>query len=258
MNKKYVIGGGVLAVVVLAAVAVWFLWFKDDAPDAVTTDAANEQLDQDLVGDDDSADDDTGVDDAGDATDGVAVDGIDGTWVVDDEIGEFDFETASGSFAGFRVAEELTVGEVTAVGRSGDVSGTVVIDDGTLTSAEVAVDMTSIVSNDSRRENAIRGAVNASEFPQATFTFDGGVDVSSIEVGGPAQSFEVEGDLTVAGVTNPVTFAIDANVRDDGFGVIVGSTEIVWEDFGVTPPSASIVVSIADEGIVEFQLVVAR
>jgi polyisoprenoid-binding protein YceI len=253
MNKKYVIGGGVLAVVVLAAVAVWFLWFKDDAPDAVTTDAANEQLDQDLAGDDESGADDDGADENGDA-----VDGIDGTWVVDDEIGEFDFETASGSFAGFRVAEELTVGEVTAVGRSGNVSGTVVIDDGTLTSAEVAVDMTSIVSNDSRRENAIRGAVSASEFPQATFTFDGGVDVSSIEVGGPARSFEVEGDLTVAGVTNPVTFAIDANVRDDGFGVIVGSTEIVWEDFGVTPPSAPIVVSIADEGTVEFQLVVAR
>ena len=33
---------------------------------------------------------------------------INATWVVDDEIGEFDFETASGSFAGFRVDEELT------------------------------------------------------------------------------------------------------------------------------------------------------
>ena len=47
--------------------------------------------------------------------------------MVDDEIGEFDFDTASGSFAGFRVDEELTVpyGDVVAVGQTGGVSGTV-------------------------------------------------------------------------------------------------------------------------------------
>lgn len=263
MNKKYLIGGGVLGLVVVVA-AVWFLFFRDDAPDAVDVGAANEQLDEDLAAAGDDGDGDAGADgsaeDDGTSDGGGAVtpDGIDGTWVVDDEIGSFDFDTASGSFAGFRVAEELTVGSVTAVGRSGGVTGTVTIDGGELTGAEVTVDMTTIVSNDSRRENAIRNAINATEFPTATFTFDGGIDVSAIEVGGPAQSFSVEGDLTVAGVTNPVTFAIDANVRDDGFGVIVGSTEIVWEDFGVTPPSAPIVVSIADEGTVEFQLVVAR
>ena len=100
--------------------------------------------------------------------------------------------------------------------------------------------------------------MSASDFPTADFTFAGGVDVSAIEVGGEPQTFDVEGELTVAGVTNPTTFSITANVRDDGFGVIVGSTEIVWEDFGVTPPSAPIVVSIADEGTVEFQLVLAR
>ena len=260
MKKKYLIGGGIVAVIAVA-VAVWFLFFKDDAPDAVTSDAANADLDDILGGDtapDDTTPDDTTPDDTTpDDTTGPAA-GIDGTWTVDDEIGEFDFDTASGSFAGFRVAEELTVGEVTAVGRSGDVTGSVTIADGMLTGADVTVDMTSIVSNDSRRESAIKRAVNTTDFPTATFTFDGGVDVSSIEVGGPAQTFEIEGDLTVAGVTNPVTFTIDANVRDDGFGVIVGSTEIVWEDFGVTPPSAAIVVSIADQGTVEFQLIVAR
>jgi hypothetical protein len=64
--------------------------------------------------------------------------------------------------------------------------------------------------------------------------------------------------MTVAGVTRSVEFDIDANVRDDGFAVIVGSTGLFWEDFGVTPPSAPIVVSVADDGIVEFQLILAR
>ena len=46
-------------------------------------------------------------------------DGDNPAWVVDDEIGEFDFDTASGSFAGFRVDEELTVpySDVVAVGQ---------------------------------------------------------------------------------------------------------------------------------------------
>lgn len=246
MKKKYLIGGGALGLV-LVVLAVWFLFFKDDAPAAVDVGDADAQLDEDIAA----------ADAGGDGLTPIP-EGIDGEWIIDDEIGEFDFETASGSFAGFRVAEELTIGEVTAVGRSGGITGAVTIADGELTGADVNVDMTAIVSNDSRRENAIRRAIDATNFPTASFTFAGGVDVSAIEVGGDAQSFSVDGDLTVAGVTNPVTFTIDALVRDDGFGVIVGSTEIVWEDFGVTPPSARIVVSIADEGIVEFQLIVAR
>jgi polyisoprenoid-binding protein YceI len=264
MKKKYLIGSGLVAVIAVAF-AVWFLFFKDDAPEAVDVGDANDQLDADLAAQATVPPDTTPTGTS--PTDTTPVETtppdpdagpIDGVWLIDDEVGEFDFETASGSFAGFRVAEELTVGEATAVGRSGNVTGSVTIAGGMLAGAEVTVDMTTIVSNDGRRENAIRGAINATEFPEATFTFDGGVDVSALEVGGAAQTFEIEGELTVAGVTSPVTFTIDANVRDDGFAVIVGTTEIMWETFGVTPPSAPIVVSVADEGTVEFQLIVAR
>ena len=66
------------------------------------------------------------------------------------------------------------------------------------------------------------------------------------------------GELTVAGTTNEATFTINALVRDDGFGVITGSTTITWEDYGVTPPNAPIVVSIDESGIVEFQLIVTK
>lgn len=267
MNNKtrWIVGGGLVAVIVAVA-AVWFLFLRDDAPEEVSNVDANAQLDDDLgnaAGDVEVPSTDPGNDSDDAATDDApssgAFDGtINGAWVIDDEIGDFDFETASGSFAGFRVDEELTVGAVVAVGRSGGVTGTVTIADGTLTGADVTVDMTTIVSNDARREGAIRSAINSSEFPTATFSFADAVDVSSLEVGGASQTFDVAGQLTVAGVTNDATFSIDANVRDDGFGVITGSTEIVWEDFGVTPPSAPIVVSIADQGVVEFQLIVAQ
>ena len=254
--KKLAIGGGIAVVVLIAA--VWWLFFSGDTPEAVDVDAANAQLDADLAGDDTA---DAGTADAG--TDAPAnpdpFDGdINATWVVDDVIGEFDFETASGSFAGFRVDEELTIGEVVAVGRTGGVTGTVTIEGGQLTGTDITVDMGSITSNDSRREFPIRRAVMAEDFPTATFVLTSPVDLPAGLADGETVTVEATGDLMVAGTTNEATFTINALVRDDGFGVIAGSTTITWEDYGVTPPNAPIVVSIDESGIVEFQLIVTK
>lgn len=264
MNIKKLAIGGALAVVVLIA-AVWWLFFSGDTPDAVDVDAANEQLDADLAAAaDDTAAEDTGAgdeasDDAPVAPAPTPFDGdINATWVVDDVIGEFDFETASGSFAGFRVDEELTIGEVVAVGRTGGVAGTVTIEGGQLTGTDIVVDMGTITSNDMRREFPIRRAVMAEDFPTATFVLTSPVDLPAGLADGETVTVEATGELTVAGTTNEATFTINALVRDDGFGVITGSTTITWEDYGVTPPNAPIVVSIDESGIVEFQLIVTK
>ncbi len=266
MNKKWLlIGFGALGIVF----AAWFLFFRGDTPDAVDVVAANAQLDEDLAAstttldavDDESAgvDEEAGEDVAPTGNDDGAVDLIvDGVWIIDDEIGDFDFETASGSFAGFRVDEELTVGKVVAVGRSGGVTGSLTISDGRLVATEVVVDMNEIVSNDSRREGAIRSAVGASTNPTATFVLGDRVDLPAGLADGEVVRIEAVGTLTVNGVTNPAAFTIDALLRDDGFGIVTGSTEIVFEDFDVTPPTAPIVVSIDESGIVEFQLIVAK
>ncbi|MEO0494771.1 MAG: YceI family protein [Actinomycetota bacterium] len=249
--KKLAIGAGIGLVVLVAA--VWWLFFSGDTPDAVDVDAANAQLDADLAGDPD-ADGEPAATPAASPFDGD----IDATWVVDDEIGTFDFETASGSFAGFRVDEELTIGEVVAVGRTGGVSGAVTIEGGRLTGTDITVDMAAITSNDSRREGPIRGAIMASDFPEATFVLTEPVNLPDGLADGEVVTVDAVGDLTVAGTTNQATFTINALVRDDGFGVITGSTTITWEDYGVSAPSAPIVVSIDESGIVEFQLIVTK
>ena len=247
--KKLAIGVGIALAVLIAA--VWWLFFWGDTPEAVDVEAANTQLDVDLA---------VATDDAPAAAPDPFDGDIDATWVVDDEIGEFDFETASGSFAGFRVDEELTVpyGDVVAVGRTGGVSGTVTIDGGRLTGTDITVDMGSITSNDARREFPIRRAVMANEFPTATFVLSTPVDLPAGLATGETATVDATGDLTVAGTTNEATFTIDALVRDDGFGVITGSATITWEDYGVTPPNAPIVVAIDESGIIEFQLIVAK
>ena len=280
MKKKWLITG-VLVVLAAVVVALWLLFFRDDAPEAVSTEAGLEQLQEDLAATDDDSDDApslSGDDTATDDTDteveadpepadeqeaGLGADqsptggAANGTWTVDDEFGDFDFETASGSFAGFRVEEELTVGEVTAVGRTGGVTGSLTIEDGTLAAAEITIDMTTIESNDGRRENAIRGAVGAGDFPTATFvlTEPMQLDIEALE-SGSTLLVDVVGDLTVKGTTNQVAFFLQATIVEPGIGLIIGSTEIFWEDFGVTPPRAPIVVSVAEHGTVEFQLII--
>ncbi|MDE0607691.1 MAG: YceI family protein [Acidimicrobiaceae bacterium] len=287
MRKKLLIA---LALLVALAVALWLLFFRDDAPEAVSTEAGLEQLQQDLAAsdeqddaasrpDEDAAPEDAGSEDAGSEDAGTEVDdepepdeeqnpeptveqrpfvgAANGVWTVDDEFGDFDFDTASGSFAGFRVAEELTVGKVTAVGRTGGVAGSLTIEDGALVEAEITVDMTTIVSNDARREHAIVNALDSRNFPTALFTLTEPVplDVETLESGSTLTA-DVVGDLTVKGTTNQVTFSLQATIAEAGIGLIIGSTEIIWQDFGVTPPRAPIVVSVEDRGIVEFQLIV--
>ena len=57
------------------------------------------------------------------------------------------------------------------------------------------------------------------------------------------------GELTVKGVTGPVQFEIDAQLVGDVIAV-VGTTNVVLSDFGVTSPSSAIVLSVADNGVI--------
>ena len=276
MNRRLLIVGAALVLALLVA-GFWFVFLRGDTPAPVSTEAglkrlredlAAEQSDQDpepVPGDDDAdSEAEPGVEldpevDSPEAVPTTTVGVAEGTWTVDDEFGEFDFDTASGSFAGFRVAEELTIGEVTAVGRTGDVSGSLTITDGTLVAAEVTVDFTNIVSNDPRREHAIHNAIRTSVYPTATFVLTEPVelDIEALESGSTLE-IDLFGDLTVKGTTSQVFFHLHPTIVEEDLGLIVGSAEIFWSDFGVTPPRAPIVVSVADHGIVEFQLLVRR
>ena len=272
MSRRFLIIGGVGVVAVVAlAVGAWFLFFSDDAPEAVTNEAANEQLDADLAAADENgaATEDETAADAPTADDPAPADpidadpidtpaGIEGEWTVDTSIGEFDFDSASGSFAGFRVDEELTIGEVTAVGRTGDVSGSLTVEGEQITATEVTVDLTAVASNDSRRENAIRGALDTSTFPEATFVLTEAIALPPGIDEGETVEVQAVGELTIHGVTNAATFDLTANVRDDGIAVVTGSAAVVFADYDVTPPSAPVVVSVEDNGIIEFQLLLTQ
>jgi polyisoprenoid-binding protein YceI len=183
----------------------------------------------------------------------IGPDGLDGTWTVDTSIGSFaDF---SSSFVGYRVDETFTDQQAnTAVGRTPEVEGSLVLDGSTLTSVEVSADLTSLESDDDRRDGQLgRQAIETDEFPTATFKLTRPVDLGSVPADGDTISATATGELTLHGVTKTVEVPIQARLSGDVV-TVTGSIEIRFADYDIEQPTSFIVLSIEDHGIMEFQL----
>ncbi len=229
-----------LAVLLLGGVAGWYFLIRDDSPAAFDIDTA--------AGGATSAPEDT-------SGSGEPDDTVEGTWTIDPDAGA----DAGGTSAGFRVNEELaSIGSTTtAVGRTEGVEGSLAIEGAEVTAVDITVDMASLETDDSRRDGRMRSALATDEFPTATFGLTEPIDLGSVPAGGETISVPATGDLTIKGVTNSVSMSIEARLVD-GTLVVVGSTPVVFDDYGVEKPSAAIVVSIEDQGTVEFQLFFAK
>lgn len=249
MNKPLtVILSVTAAVVVLLGAGVW--WFlRDDAPEEVDLATATAGV---TDGADSSS---TGQSDDGAASDSTFDGDITGSWTVDTETGDFDYETATGTFAGFRIAEELSgIGSTTAVGRTGDVSGTMDIDGETVTAATFDIDLSTVTTDDSRRDDKVQDALAT---PTATFTLTEPIELGTGAANGEAVSVTASGEMTINGVTNAVEFPLEAQLVD-GTVVVVGSLDIAFSDYDVEVPSSPIVLSVDDNGTLEMQLLLVK
>ncbi len=280
--KKLLLGGTGLVVALVAAVFVWFNFIRDDAPAAFeltdqtetaaeesseqdppvtpleedTDDGAAEPSDGETVEQDTADGDDaggestggesTGGDDAGDAEAG-ALTGLDGTWTV-----------GTGSEAGYRVVEDLRdIQDFEAVGRTESVTGSIDIADNVISAGSFEVVVADITSDDNRRDNAFTGDVMAvSEFPTATFTLAGPIELGDDPTSGQPVETSADGELTLRGTTNPVSATIQAQLLDDQIEV-VGSIPVLFSDFGIENPSNPFV-TVRDEGLVEVRLVLSK
>jgi polyisoprenoid-binding protein YceI len=148
-----------------------------------------------------------------------------------------------------------------AVGTSKSVSGSVVLGaDGSVLAdqSKIGVDLTKLQSNESRRDNFIKSdTLQTSRFPMATFVPN---EVQGLPMPLPTTgqvTFQLLGDLTVHGVTRPVTWQVTATFADS---TVSGSatTAIKITDFGMTPPRAGPVLSIEDALTLELAFTAAR
>lgn len=244
------------AIGVVAAVALFFAGifvyvnFINDAPDALDeTDLSNALVTPQATTADAPAD--TSADAPADpAPTSVpspvdAVD-VDGDWV-----------PTSASEFGYRVEEVLAGVNTTAVGRGNEIEGQLTIEGTTATVVDVTVQIESITSDDPRRDGQFTGRImNAAEFPTAEFRITEPIDFGRIPVGDEQIVATATGELTLRGVTNPVTFDVTAQTTDGRIGVL-GSIPVVFADYGIDNPSFGAITT-EDNGLVEFVLVFER
>jgi len=177
---------------------------------------------------------------------GTTSDGIEGTW-----------EVAAGSTAGYRATEVLFGQTNEAAGRTEDVTGTLEIDGTSATTVSIEVDLTTLSSDESIRDGQVQSRIlETSQFPTATFEVTDPVALPELR-NGQVASIDVTGDLTLHGVTQPVTISLDVKATGDDF-VVQGSAPVVMADHEIEPPSIGGFVSVSDEGSFEFIVNLAR
>ena len=191
------------------------------------------------------------------STTAVSVAGPAGTWTVDTTIGSFnDFTSA---WVGYRVEEVLGngIGANTAVGRTPLVAGSVELSDDALLAVEVTADLRGLRSDKVYRDGRVRRALHTDDHPTATFTLVGPVALGDVAGDGTSIEVVAAGTVVINGVAGAVDVAVAATLVGDVV-TVVGSFPIVFADHAIEAPSASIVVSVEDHGVVEFQLFLTR
>ena len=191
------------------------------------------------------------------STTAVSVAGPAGTWTVDTTIGSFnDFTSA---WVGYRVEEVLGngIGANTAVGRTPLVAGSVELSDDALLAVEVTADLRGLRSDKVYRDGRVRRALHTDDHPTATFTLVGPVALGDVAGDGMSVEVVAAGTVAINGVAGAVDVAVAATLVGDVV-TVVGSFPIVFADHAIEAPSASIVVSVEDHGVVEFQLFLTR
>ena len=165
------------------------------------------------------------------------------------------YTVAGGSTAGYRVDEVLNGADVTVAGTTDQVTGSVEVEAGALTSADVTVDVASIATDNGRRDAYFReNIMDVATHPTATFAVREPVELP--ELSGAPVTVPVAGELTVVGQTRPVQ--VDFSVVRTPQGVDVsGAIPVTFTDFGIEPPNLGFV-RVADQGAVEFLLHLVR
>ena len=161
------------------------------------------------------------------------------------------FTIGEGSEATFTVNEKLAWLDLPndAVMRTVGMAGTIYLD-GRPTVIEL--DMHSMTSDSDRRDGYVRNRM----FPDhrtATFTVSDLGDLPDPLPEGEVIARQVQGELSIKGVTKPITFDVEARKDPDKL-FILGRTTFTWADLELPPPNIPGRIEVKDEVRVEVLL----
>jgi polyisoprenoid-binding protein YceI len=170
----------------------------------------------------------------------------DGTWTA-----------TEGSTAGYRVKEILFGQDNVAAGRTNSVSGEMSIEGPEVTTADFTVDLTTVTSGESRRDNQFQGRImDTASFPTATFALTQPIDLGAVPEPNQEITAQAVGNLTLRGTTKPVTIDVKA-VRTGNNVRVSGTFPIVFAEWGIPNPSFGPITT-EDRGELEFLVVFSK
>lgn len=131
---------------------------------------------------------------------------FDGVWVV-----------ASGSQADYHLSEPAS-DDALLSGSTHEISGELLLSDGTLQEIMFRVDVASIAAASSDENRVIlETAMRSSEYPEAVFRLHRPVEVAALPDAGQSVECELTGELTIGGTTHFATFVANIMNINGGF-----------------------------------------
>jgi polyisoprenoid-binding protein YceI len=247
-RKRILIGGGIFAALLVAAVAatgVWYFVIRDNAPARVSLSNAVSSIQNQSLGQSNADGTATPA-----AMGGAQGSDLAGTWVL---------APNSDSFVGYRVNEVLSrIGSATAVGRTRQLTATLEFDGRAITDAQVTADLTKLQSDQSLRDDQLRRqGLETSKYPSAAFVLTQPIQLDGVPAEGVPVNATATGDLTLHGVTRSVSILLQGQ-RHSGLVVVIGSLDIQFADFNIAQPRAGSVLSVENHGLLELQLIFQR
>jgi len=247
------IGGAVVAMVLLVVGGTWVYihLIKDDPPAKLTLETGDTSGSASTAPSSDAGSATTAGGAAATTTpaapSGAASSGsIDGAWSASDQ-----------SLLGYRVKEVLFGQSTEGVGRTNAITGSLSIAGSTVEKGDFTVDMTTVKSDSGNRDNQFQGRImDTSKFPTSSFALTQPIALGSVPAEGQTVTASATGDLTLHGTTKPVTFDVQAQLKD-GTIEVNGTIPIVFADYGIPNPSFG-PASTEDNGVLEFLLVFTK
>ena len=231
----------ILALVIVVAVGavagpwVYINLVKDEAPEALTLEPTTTTISPE-----------TSTTIAAETTTTLPASTIDGDWKV-----------VADSIVGYRVKETIVGQKTEGVGRTSEITGSLTIVDEQVTAAEFTVDMTTLVSDSTRRDRQVKTRIlDTVNFPTSTFTLKEPIALTPEALAGSDFSVDTTGTLTLRGVTKDIKLTLVARLVDDVIEVN-GSIQIVFTDWSIPDPSISGII-VVDRGLLEFLVRFAR
>lgn len=244
MKKLLIVTPLTLIVLAVAGIATWWFVIRSDAsplddPLPIPTSLLNTSKTATAT----PADTEPG------ATPGLTTAAGDGqTWAI----------VSGESEADYYVGETLASIGVpsTANGKTSDITGAFFLNaDGTALdtskTSSFKVYVTTLRSDENRRDNRVQQALETSQFPTATFTATSisGLDASSI-AGGATVKFNLNGTLELHGVKKDVTWTVEAQ-REQNVISAIANLDFLFADYDISPPQIGGFVSVQNHGTLQ-------